>query len=344
MPVNRRLLHVIENPQLQQWPTTPELFLEQLSYPTLFWIQGKDTSRHRAIVTLLHGNEPSGLIAIHKWLTHSFFTPAVNTIIIIAAVQTALTSPRFSYRHLPHIRDLNRCFNGPYDDLAGFLAESILTHLDHYQPEAIIDIHNTSGKGPDFSVSISADQQHQQLVSLFTNQMIITEIKLGALMELSERSVPSVTIECGGANCNTSHAVAYQGLLRYLQEENLYSTVIPKALEIMYHPVRLQVKENTIINYASQYCSYTDLTLREDIEQFNFGVITPEMPLGWTKHNSRGIFQLLNAAGKNAFEEYFCIKEHTLYPTQTLKLFMITRNPTIAVEDCLLYAVKVPPL
>ena len=69
--------------------------------------------------------------------------------------------------------------------------------LDYFRPASLIDIHNTSGKGPAFAVSISGDHIHIGLAALFTHQMIITDIRLGAIMELSSARMPIVTIECG---------------------------------------------------------------------------------------------------------------------------------------------------
>jgi hypothetical protein len=42
-------------------------FLAQLGGPTAIHITGHDTRRCRVVVTLLHGNEPSGLKAVGKY-------------------------------------------------------------------------------------------------------------------------------------------------------------------------------------------------------------------------------------------------------------------------------------
>ena len=82
-------------------------FLQILGQPACIELEGKDRSRTRALVTLLHGNEPSGLEAIFEWIK-SRETPAVNIVCIIASVEAALTELVFSYRVLPGKRDLNR--------------------------------------------------------------------------------------------------------------------------------------------------------------------------------------------------------------------------------------------
>ena len=54
---------------------------------TLLLIPGKDPSRVRAISTLLHANEPSGFIAIHRWLRSSPRPP-----VTVAAVSDGLVT------------------------------------------------------------------------------------------------------------------------------------------------------------------------------------------------------------------------------------------------------------
>ena len=53
---------------------TPLGFLHQLKGLTIFDVQGKDISRTRVITTLIHGNEPSGFIALHHWLMENSLT------------------------------------------------------------------------------------------------------------------------------------------------------------------------------------------------------------------------------------------------------------------------------
>jgi hypothetical protein len=62
------------------------------------------------------------------------------------------------------------------------LAEEILEILYMHQPEAVVDLHNKSGSGPSFGVCTFMDRRHDALVSLFTRRMIVSNLRLGALM------------------------------------------------------------------------------------------------------------------------------------------------------------------
>ena len=170
-------------------------FLSLFGGPTVIHIDGKDNSRCRVVVTLLHGNEPSGVKAIHTLIQQSIL-PATSLKMIIVSVIAARYDPVFSHRMLPGQRDLNRCFSDSVFDLQGQLAQAIVEKINEYQPEAVIDLHNTSGSGPAFSVSVKDLPEHIALASHFTRRLIHTDIRLGSIME-QNFGCPIVTIEAG---------------------------------------------------------------------------------------------------------------------------------------------------
>ncbi len=316
-------------------------FLDILGGPACLVVPGRDRSRCRFLVTLLHGNEPSGTIALHRWLTHPRAVPAVDIYCVVMNTEAALTRPHFSLRQLPGRRDLNRCFREPFADAEGQLAASLLNLIHHHQPEALVDIHNTSGMGPSFGVAVFYDRQHDALVSLFTERLVVTDLRLGALMELSDHEVPTVTIECGGSQDLESHEIAFDGLLRYVSLPQLF--VAPDSdwpLDVLHHPVRLELDPTVAIAYAEQPSPEADLCLRVDIEHFNFGEVCGATPLGWVSQRGWQGIRVVDSRGTNHRDAYLREEGGQLYPATRLKLFMITSNPTIALSDCLCYAVR----
>ncbi len=316
-------------------------FLRILGAPSCLVVPGLDHSRCRFIVTLLHGNEPSGTIAVHRWLTQPRDVPAVDVYCIIMNIEVALAKPYFSLRQRPGRRDLNRCFREPFDDAEGQLAAALLNLIHRYKPESLVDIHNTSGMGPAFGVAVFYDRQHDALVSLFTERLVVTDLRLGALMELSDSEVPTVTVECGGSQDPESHQIAYDGLQRYVSLPQLF--VAPDSdwpLDVLHHPVRLELDPALVIAYAEQSTVDADLCMRVDIEHFNFGEVCSDTPLGWvTARGWQGI-RVVDSRGDNYRDKYLRHESGQLFPAARLKLFMITSNPTIAKSDCLCYAVR----
>ncbi len=337
--MSKILKHFVD-PDPAEIGRTPLEFIEFLGGPACIFLTGKEQGRTRALVTLLHGNEPSGTIALHRWLK-SGEKPAVNMLCIVASVSAASLVPPFSHRIVPGGRDLNRCFRPPYEDEQGRLAEDILRTLASHQPEAVVDIHNTSGSGPSFSLATFMDQHHDALVSLFTQRLIITHLRLGALMEISEYLCPTVTIECGGREDDEAHQVAFDGLRRYFcAQDVLHTEEKDWGLEILEHPVRLELSTDCDVVFGTQRASGDKLVLDPGIEHLNFGVTARGTQLGWTGATDlTEIFSSKNSRDECVLNSLLYIEERKLLTKQDLKLFMVTTNPEIVKMDCLLYAV-----
>ena len=328
-----------EDPLPEDVELTPTNFLHQLKGPTIIKISGRDESRCRVIVTLLHGNEPSGLKAVHDLILESC-VPEVTMLVAIVSVDTALAEPIFSNRFLPHQQDMNRLFLPPFNHEQGELAQSLLDIIREAQPEAVIDIHNTSGDGPAFSVCVGWHTRYLDLASLFTHRLIITGHKLGALMEVADLGCPVVTIECGGSMQPESDEIASRGLKRFFTQPQLYQSISIEEMDIYHHPVRLELCEEAHLTYSCEQELGVDITVSEHIDRRNFGVVRPDTALAWV--GSRGISSLCvkDEQGNNVIDKYFVVQNNKLYPRTTLKLFMATTNPEIAMSDCLFYAVK----
>jgi hypothetical protein len=337
--IDTTVLQIKENPDASVIGNNPEEFLRWLGKASAIFIEGQDSSKTRAVSTLLHGNEPSGTVAVFNYLK-SGQKPRVNALFIIASVEAALTEPLYSNRMLPGKRDLNRCFNAPYDDDQGLLAKQIRELIQQVRPECLIDIHNTSGSGPAFSVAIREDEDHIALTSLFTNDLILTDLRLGALMELSERDVITVTIECGGANDHSSQIIAQEGLHRYLDSENVLSNPNDDYLVNIYHnPIRLETIGEAEVAYEEHPSENAVITLSEQAEKFNYGTLTKDECVGRLGNEGMSRLTAKDHHGNERLNEYFEERDGGLYPIHPVKVFMVTTNPFIARTDCLFYFV-----
>lgn len=315
-------------------------FLANLPGPTHIHISGRDSSRCRFATTLLHGNEPSGLHAVYNIVKQSV-KAAVDIHFLIPSVDAAKQAPGFIYRMLPHQKDLNRCFQKPYGDTdQDRLAQEMLHIMKSHRPECVIDIHNTSGSSPSFGVTTFMDAKHEALVSLFTHRMIVTDIELGALMEISESMMPTVTIECGGAQDEESHQLATEGLQRYIKSEDVLKIGHrDMSLELFHNPLRLELKSESAIAYGDHCLLQDGVTLLPDVENYNFGYVDQSTRLGFVSGKLNDNLVVQNPKGEQAASKYFEIRGGALYPAGRLKLFMVTTNPEIARKDCLFYLV-----
>ena len=315
-----------------------EEFLRSLTGPTRIRILGKNSSRCRVLVTLLHGNEPSGLIALYQ-LLHRDDRPAVDMYCYLIALDAALLKPVFTHRQVPGKRDYNRCFYPPFHiDDQGPVCEKLLAEIKELKPEAVVDMHNTSGEGPSFGVTTSYDEKHDDIVSLFTDRLIVTDLKLGAIMESNTDQIPIVTVECGGAFEAAANRIALEGLQRYFAIDELFASKDRDyGIELYFNPMRIEMHQATSLSYGDFPSSNIDITLKTDIEHYNFGRVTPDTLLGWVGPGAMDKLAAFDAERTNHFKEMYREENGCLYPRYNQKMFMITSNLEIARSDCLWY-------
>lgn len=318
-------------------------FLGNAGGPVHIEIPGRDRSRCRVLVTLLHGNETSGLKALHELLRRQT-EPAVTVHCFVLATEAALLDPVFTHRQVPGQPDLNRCFGPPgiskEESREYRLAQAVWERIRALRPEAVVDMHNTSGEGPSFAVTTCLDPRHEPVVSLFTQRLIVTDLMLGALMEKDSPDLPVVTVECGGAFEETADRTALEGLERFFTNAGISKR--PAAdwpLDVYLHPMRLEIAPSVRLAFDEQPRVDADLTLKTDIEHHNFGSVTPDTPLGWVHPDALGGLGVYDARRRNHLMRRYRVVGGVLYPVQRQKLFMITSNPVIAASDCLWYTV-----
>ncbi len=334
--------------QLEYWnaPSACEVgsdhieFLHRLQAPTWITVKGRDSSKSRAIVTLLHGNEPSGLKAVHKLLRDSV-TPATDLVIIVASVNAALYPPILSHRYLPWEEDFNRCFTGTSETNQTRLAAEIAQKLLALNPEAVIDTHNTSAHSEPFAVAINDHQPTIQLTRGFTDRLVVIDQKMGTLIEQTSSQTPIVTVEFGGFMDPRADQLAYDSLHAFVTTDALFEpsefAAQDTQLQVLHHPLRLEIDESQNLHYASSVQDDADLTMINTIDQLNFRKVDAGTNFGWLGRTGLGGLSAVNAGGQNLVDEFFHAANGFLTTRQDITVFMATTDPYIARKDCLLY-------
>ncbi|KXF82610.1 M14 family metallopeptidase [Enterovibrio coralii] len=332
-------LHDVPLPTQEEYERGMLSWLEAQRGPVWVTLPGTNADRHRVVVTLLHGNEPSGVNAF--W--HFALSPpacAVNIHFCIVNIDAALNDQPFTTRHLENKPDMNRCFGVSGDDASYTLAAEILSRIEALEPEAVVDIHNTSGTSPAFAVTINDDEKHQQIASLFTERMLCTSVRLGALMEQTMAQSPFVTIECGGVQDHNAVEVAKNGLHHFMTAENLFLNHTGFwPVERLYHPVRVQLKPDLTLCYHDRFVEESDLTLPPDIDRHNFGWMAADSLIGWLGERGLDAMTTNDGEGKHPISDLFYENDGELRLKHPAKLFMITTKHHIALSDCLFYMV-----
>jgi len=335
------LIHEIDATHFASLQGGIDAFLDVLEGPTRIKIPGEDNSRCRIFITLLHGNEPSGMTALLQLLQERL-VPVVDVHCYLIATEAANTMPRFSCRQVPGKRDYNRCFKPPYDiDDQGPVCRQLQEDIIALSPEAVVDMHNTSGEGPAFGVITRYDRRHDNLVSLFTDRVIVTDLRLGAIMETSTENIPVVTIECGGAFESAADRLAYTGLKRYFSTLDLYALAETEfPIDKYEHPLRVELSTGSSLSFGEFPIADADVTLKTEIEHHNFGEVTRDTLLGWVKTDALHKIRAYDSGRNDHFKNLYRVENGELYPRENQKLFMITSDPVIAKSDCLWYVTR----
>lgn len=354
MEIDYSEINYLQDPSWQALHADYEQFLLSMTGPTVIDVTGLNTNKCRVITTLLQGNEPSGLIALHRWLVTNANQrlPQTNLRFIICSVEAASKSPLFSKRFIEGSKDINRCFetteqkadlkalgNAPTQPGCFERAKLIEHAIREVNPEMVIDLHNACSPSPCFAVSASVTTETLSLASFFCQTLILSDLKLGALME-QDFTCPCITIECGGSHDEQSHEVAFAGIDHIANCENIGYIHQEKNVEVIYRPLRLRLKEGVNLSYAEHDEGHRGITLKKNIECFNFGGINQDEMIGWVDGNGIENLILLDKNDNNIIDEYFYTRNNLLVSRQNLRIFKASTNKTIALNDCLFYVVK----
>lgn len=318
-------------------PDTPEDFLRELGGPAVLHIPGADRTRTRALVTLLHGDEPSGLRAVHGWL-RSGPVPAVNLLVFLGAVEAALEGPGFRHRALPGRRDLNRCFDTPGEEGEARTAARALALLRRVPLEALVDLHNTSGATPPCGLGSRADPALLALASLFAAHYVCTgAMGLGSLTEATGGHVPSVVVECGQRGCAEADRVAREGLARFIGAEKFPD---PGPLALYRDPVRVELVPGAGVAFAPGPVPGAELTLRADADRFNLETLPPDTLLGWIRPGAPWPLRMgARPGGVRPACPFRVAPGGRLLTLRHFTPLMMTTDPESARADCLCYEV-----
>jgi hypothetical protein len=334
--------------QMLQWgvdlrpgdlPDSEIEFLRSLAGPTLIAIPGRDPTRTRVATTLLHGNEPSGLRAMHRWLRAGRH-PATNALLFIASVDTALREPHFSHRQLPGRRDFNRCFNPPWIDAEGVLAEEVLAAILATEPECLVDLHNNTGHNPAYGVAIRLGETELGLVALFADRVVHAPLSLGTLVEATIDSCPSMTIECGRSGDPEADDVARTGLEIFLERDDLELRSTKRPMRVLEEPVRVCVTSDVSLAFADEPNPDARLTISADIDRHNFELLQAGAPIGWVQSGTAWPLDARRPDGRECSREMFRVKDGVLETCVDFIPIMMTTKPEIAKSDCLFYAAR----
>lgn len=324
-------------------PPTAEAWLAELRGPTFFRVPGRDRSRTRGVVAMLHGNEPSGLRALHA-LLRSGPPPAVDLACFVGAVEAARAPPLLSHRMLPGRRDLNRCFRPPFDGRDGRIAQALLALLAEAAPEAVIDLHNNTGHNPAYGIGPSCDEPYLALAAPFADRYVCSRLHIGSITEARERAAPTVSIECGRAGDPAADATAARGLAEYATQTELLAAPRTRAFRLYTDPRRVELRAGARVAFAEvPDPGGADVTLDCDVDRHNFQRLDAGRRIGWVTRAEGPCPLPIRVVGQDGVDvagDYFAVEGGALVTRRAIVPIMMTTSPEAAAVDCLFYTVE----
>lgn len=315
---------------------SPEYLHSLVPEPTLFNVLGK----HQAplfISVLLHGNEPTGFLALQKLLL-KYQQQTLPRSLTFFLGNTAAASQ--GLRRLDKQADYNRIWPGTEltEQKITLMTQEIVDIMRKKGIFASIDIHNNSGLNPHYACINKLEQPFLQLASLFA-QLVVYFIRPKGVQSAAFAEIcPAVTLECGkpGQARGVKHVFEY--LDRCLSLTELSKPTLTTQDIDIYHTVA-QVKINQDINFSFNNTA-ADLLLNKEIEQMNFTQILAGTQLGTVLNHSQFPLTAKDETGAVVTEAFFSMVNNSLQINKNTLPSMLTLDEKVIRQDCFCYLME----
>lgn len=303
--------------------------------PALFHIPGKrpDTL---FVSVLLHGNEPTGFLALQRLLQkyHRQTLPRPLSI-FFGNTEAAL----LNMRRLDGQPDFNRIWPGTAlpESPERRMMEQIVEAMRQRKMFASIDIHNNTGLNPHYACLNKLDNDFLQLGALFGRLLVHFTHPKGTQSAAFAQFCPAVTLECGrpGQEYGIEHAFEFLDSCLHLAE--IPSHPIAKQDVDIYHTVaQVTIADNATFSFSE---ATVDLLLNRDLDRMNFTDIPAGTVLGKTHHGRVPVIAK-NERGDDVTSRFFSIDTQQLVLTRPAMPSMLTLNERVIRQDCLCYLME----
>ena len=315
--------------------------LRRLGRPTILRLPGTGEEPPRALITLQHGDEPTGMQAVLRVLRRRHRYP-FDLHVVIGNVEAALEPPGFAHRFLAGQRDMNRLWSTPVggaDDAQSAATAAIREHLRALPLSSAVDLHNTSGANPFHALVASARPETLRLATTFTTTVVVWEQRIDALMEVLDDHCPAVAIECGLAGRPASLAFALDGVRRHLATPHADLVTPSRRIDhdLLGDMRRVLVHDDVRFRFGGVLDAEVDMVLDIDADLRN-GVPTPA---GWVLARVRPgapmPLSVIATDGRDVTGATLTLIDGDVVVAVDTTPLMMTRTVDAARKDCLTY-------
>jgi succinylglutamate desuccinylase len=307
-----------------------------LPEPTLIHLSGKQAAP-LFVSVLLHGNEPTGFIAIQSLLKKYKEKQLPRSLSLFFGNVTAASH---DLRRLDKQPDYNRIWPGTElpDSAETEMAEEIVAIMKKRNVFASVDVHNNTGLNPHYACINNLDNQFLQLASLFGRLIVYFIRPKGVQSAAFAQICPAVTLECGRPDQKHGLEHALEFLNSCLRLTELPQHQILAQNIDLFHTVA-QVKIKNKVSFSFNQVD-TDLLLKEDLERMNFTEVSPGTVLGTCKNNATMPLIAKDEYGNDVTNDFFSFQNGELQINRLTMPSMLTLNERVIRQDCLCYLME----
>lgn len=313
----------------------PQELHQLLPEPTLIHLPGKHPEP-LFISVQLHGNEPTGLLALQQ-LLNKYSQQRLPRALSIFFGNTEAAAQNM--RRLENQPDFNRIWPGTElpESAETRMAQDIVDIMRARKVFASIDIHNNTGLNPHYACINSLDHSFLQLASLFGRLIVYFLYPKGVQSAAFAQLCPSVTLECGrpGHQYGVEHAYEYLNSCLHLTEIATHP-VHHQDIDLFHTVAQVKIKPDCHFSFHQHTA---DLLLDPDIERMNFTEISAGTQLG-TINNSHLPIIAQDEQGNDVTKNYFGVRNKELHITRATMPSMLTLDERVIKQDCLCYLME----
>ena len=335
----------------------PKDLLSILSGPTLIHLEGKH-KEPLLVSILLHGNEPTGLLAIQLFLKKMQGKPLPRALSLFVGNVTAAQQ---GLRHLHNQPDYNRIW--PYDHILNegeastevntpehAMMKQIVEIMRDKKVFVSVDIHNNTGLNPHYGCINKLDSRFFHLATLFSRTVVYFIRPKGVQSMAFADICPAVTVECGKPDqpYGATHAADFINACLHLTE--IPSQPLATHDMDLFHTVAtITVPEHISFGFIDPVSNSdktaestsTDISFPTTLDHLNFTELTTGTTLGILNTEQTKIPLLVtDEQGQDATNRYLNLEAGELRTTREFMPSMFTLDHEVIRQDCLGYLME----
>ena len=307
--------------------------LDFLPGPTLLHLPGR---RQPALFVsvLLHGNEPTGLLAVQQLLRRYDSTVLPRALSLFIG---NVTAARVDQRRLDGQLDYNRIWPGQGDTAEHGMVAQVMDEMRRRGVFASVDIHNNTGLNPHYACVNRLTAPFLQLASMFGRTVVYFTKPYGVQSMAFAELCPAVTLECGqpGKAFGVEHARDFVDACLHLAQVPDHA-VAPQDIDLFHSVAVVTVPPQVDFGFGN---GAADLNLLEDIDHFNFSELPMGTCFGWAA-SPQGRLMCQNEHGEDVSDHYFAYRDGRVELVKPVMPSMLTLDRRVIRQDCFCYLME----